>query len=106
MEHACCSDGNGSGASGNGLGHRVDGGSGNQDEIATVVGCEYHQDTYGTYPPTGEPVYPPYVIVATCSERARGWVKSSIVRLNESRGWSGDYFERPLYEEKSDGRQD
>lgn len=72
--------------------------------MPSIIGYEYDQGVYGVHPKTNEPIYPPIVLTAMCDERSIGWVRSTLVRLNESRGWTGDYFERPLYEGVADGK--
>jgi len=68
-----------------------------------VIGYEYDKRFFRWHPITNEPMPPPIILSAVVDEESIGWARSTLVKVNESRGWVGEYFEKPLYRE--DGEQ-
>lgn len=72
---------------------------------AVFVFVEYEQDVCKRHPTTGEPIHPPLCLTALCTPESVGWVRSSLIKLNESRGWHGRMAEMPVMEGKGgDGK--
>lgn len=72
---------------------------------AVFVFVEYEQGVCKWHPSTGEPIHPPLCLTALCTPESVGWTRSSLIKLNESRGWLGKLAEMPVTEGKGgDGK--
>ena len=71
---------------------------------SVIVGCEYDRAIYGRVnPKTGKPCRPHERIHIVTDEGLKDEAISLIQSINASRGWIGDTYVKPLFEEVRDG---